>query len=172
MKSKILFICIAFLSTITIAQSKVGTVDSDYIISIMPEAKVVIEMAQKYGAKLDTSFSIKVKEFQDKVAAYQKEEATLGDLAKKTAVTEITALENDIKKYQANGNKLMQLKQDELMRPLYKKLSDAIKEVAKANNYTQILTITGNEFAYIDESLDITKLVIKKLGITIPEPKK
>ncbi|QNM86208.1 OmpH family outer membrane protein [Polaribacter pectinis] len=172
MKSKILFICIAFLSTITIAQSKVGTVDSDYIINLMPEAKVVVDMTQKYGAKLDTSFSIKIKEFQNKVDAFKKEETTLGTLAKKTAVKEITDLENDIKKYQANGQKLMQLKQDELMRPLYKKLSDAIKEVAKSNGFTQILTITGNEFAYIDENLDITKLVIKKLGITVPEPKK
>ena len=81
-------------------------------------------------------------------------------------------MEQDIKKYQDNGSKLMQLKQNELMRPLYKKLSDAIAEIAKANGYSQVLTTTGNQFAYIDNTFDITDLVIKKLGIKIPEPKK
>lgn len=172
MKSKIIFICIAFLSTVTIAQSKVGTVDSDFIVNIMPEAQIVVDRAQKYGAKLDTSFSIKMKNFKAKVEAFKKDEKTLGALAKKTAVEEITGLETDIKKYQQNGQKLMQLKREELMRPLYKKLSIAINEVAKAESYTQILTVSGNQFAYIDENFDITNLVIKNLGITIPEPKK
>ncbi|MEE9406999.1 MAG: OmpH family outer membrane protein [Polaribacter sp.] len=172
MKSKIIFLFIAFLSTITIAQSKVGTIDSDYIVGIMPEAKIVVDISQKYGARLDSSFSIKVKGFQSKVEDFKKNEKTLGPIAKKTTVAEISALENDIKKYQQNGQKLMQLKQDELMRPLYKKLSEAIKVVAKAGNYTQILTVSGNQFAYIDDKFDITDLVIKNLGIVIPQPKK
>ena len=63
----------------------------------------------------------------------------------------------------------MGLKRDELMRPLYTMLSEAIATVAKENGYTQILTITGNEFAYIDSKFDITELVLKNLGITIPK---
>mgnify|MGYP000374424680 CR=1 FL=1 len=172
MKSKIIFIFIAFLSTITIAQSKVGTIDSEYIVALMPETKIVAKMAQTYGAKLDTSFSIKVKKYQAKVDAYKKNEKTLGILAKKTSIKELSDMEIDIKKYQQNGNKLMQLKRNELMRPLYKKLTDAISLVAKAGGYTQILTITGNEFAYLDEKFDITELVMKNLGIKIPEVKK
>lgn len=173
MKSKIIFICIALLSSISfLAQSKVGTIDSDYIVNLMPEAKIVVKRAQTYGAKLDSSFQIKLKEYQTKIEAYKKNEKTLGTLAKKTAVQELTSLESDIKKYQTNGQKLMQLKREELMRPLYKKLSDAIAAVSKANGYTQILTITGNQFAYIDDKFDITELVMKKLGVKKPEPKK
>ena len=172
MKSKIICICIAFLSTVAIAQTKVGTIDSDYIVNLMPEAQVVVKKSQNYDSKLDSSFSIKLKEYQDKVAIFKKNEATLGQLAKKTAVKEITDLEADLKKFQENGQKLMQLKREELMRPLYKKLSDAIKEVAKTNNYTQILTITGNQFAYIDNKFDVTELVMKKLGIKKPEKSK
>ena len=81
----------------------------------------------------------------------------------------MAGLEQDIKKYQKNGNTLMGLKRDELMRPLYTMLSEAIATVAKENGYTQILTITGNEFAYIDSKFDITELVLKNLGITIPK---
>ncbi len=171
MKSKITILFIAFLSTISIAQTKTGTINSDYIINIMPEAKIVVKKTQEYGARLDSSFSIKMKEYQDKVADFKEKEKEMGDLMKKTMIKELTGLEQNMNQYQNNGKKLMQLKQNELMRPLYKKLSDAIKVVVKEQGYTHILTISGNEFAYVDEKYDITELVMAKLGIKAPEVK-
>lgn len=171
MKSKLIVLFIAFLSTISIAQTKTGTIDNEYIVNLMPEAKTVIKMSQAYGAKLDSSFSIKMKDYQDRVADFRKKEKEMGQLMKKTIIQELSALENDIKQYQSNGQKLMQLKQNELMRPLYKKLNDAIKSVVKENGYTHILDTSSNQFAYIDEKFDITKLVMDKLGVKVPEIK-
>lgn len=171
MKSKIIILFIALVSSITVAQTKVGTINNDYIINLMPEAKTVIKMSQDYGTKLDSSFSIKLKDFQERVDKFRKEEKEMGELMKKTVMKELSALEQDIKRYQDNGSKLMQLKQEELMRPLYKKLNDAIEQVVKEHGYTQIFTTTGNQFAYIDEKFDITKLVMDKLGIKEPEIK-
>jgi outer membrane protein len=169
MKSKITILFIAFVSTLSIAQTKVGTINSEYIINIMPQTKIVVEKTQDYGAKLDSSFSIKANEYQGKIDDFRKNEAEYGELMKKTLVNEITLLEEEMKKYQENGNKLMQLRQNELMRPLYKVLNDAIEIVSKENKYTQILTTTGNQFAYLDEKFDITQLVMDKLGIIAPE---
>jgi outer membrane protein len=95
----------------------------------------------------------------------------MGVLEKKTIQQELSALEQDIKQYQKNGNTLMGLKKDDLMRPLYNKLNAAIGAIAKENGYTQVFNLTGNQFAYIDNAFDITDLVIKKLGITIPKSK-
>ena len=58
------------------------------------------------------------------------------------------------------------------MNPLYKILGEAITEVAKAEGFTQVLTSSGNEFAYIDEAFDITEKVMAKLGVKIPPPSK
>ena len=171
MKSKITILFIAFISTLSIAQSKVGTINSEYIISIMPEVKIVMEKTQDYGSKLDSSFSIKAKEYEAKVADFRKNEAEYGELMKKTLIKEITVMEQEMKKYQDNGNKLMQLKQSELMRPLYNLLNTAIEVIAKENKYTQILTTTGNQFAFLDEKFDITQLVMDKLGVKEPEIK-
>ena len=168
MKLKIIFICIILISTFSIAQSKVGTVDSDYIIKLMPETTIVSKRSQAYGARLDSSFSIKLKEYQTKFDAFKKNEKNMETVVKNESYKELADMEADIKKYQLNGNKLMKIKSDELMRPLYKKLSDAIALVSKAENYTQVLTISGNEFAYIDRKLDITELVLKSLGIEMP----
>ncbi|MFY9241807.1 MAG: OmpH family outer membrane protein [Polaribacter sp.] len=171
MKSKISILFITLYSVLAFSQTKTGTIDNDYIINLMPEAKIVIKNTQDYGARLDSSFSIKMKEYQDKVDDFTKNEKELGELMKKTLINEITTMEQDIKKYQENGNKLMQFKQNELMRPLYKKLNDAIAIVVKEGGYTHILTRQGNEFAYLDEKYDITKLVLAKLGIQEPEVK-
>ena len=172
MKTIFTCICIGLFTSTCIAQSKVGTIDSEYIINLMPETSIVLQKSKAYGAKLDSSFSIKLKEYQTKVENFKKNENTLGVLAKQTDLQELTEMEADIKKYQENGNKLMQFKKNELMRPLYKKIGDAISMAAKSEGYSQILTITGNEFVYIDNEFDITKLVIKNLGIKIPEPSK
>lgn len=171
MKSKIFFLSALFFCSITFAQTKLGTIDNDYIINLMPEAKIVIKLSQEYSQKLDSSFSIKIMEYQVKVDDYKKNEAEYGELMKKTLVNEIKSLEDDIKKYQENGNKLLEIKQNELMRPLYKKLNEAVDQVAKEKGFTQILTVQGNQFAYMDEKFDITKLVMDKLGVKAPEIK-
>ena len=51
-------------------------------------------------------------------------------------------------------------------------LGEAITELAKSEGFTQILTSSGNEFAYIDEAFDITEKVMDKLGIKMPPPPK
>ena len=173
MKSKLVLFLFTLFCSVSVAQTKVGTINSDYIINLMPESKVVVRQSQKYGKKLDSSFAIKMNEYKAKVDDYNKREKEMGELEKKTIGNEIAVLQDDIRRYQDNGTKLMQLKQNELMRPLYKKLNEAIDAVAKANGFTQILTTTGNQFAYVDMKFDITKLVMDKLGVKEPEqPKK
>ena len=98
--------------------------------------------------------------------------AEVSDNFKKIKIDELAELEQGLQNNQQNGSKLIQLKRDELMRPLYKRLSTVISEIAKANGYTQVLTTTGNEFAYIDEKFDITQMVMDKMGLKLPPPKK
>ncbi|MCF2874238.1 MULTISPECIES: OmpH family outer membrane protein [unclassified Tenacibaculum] len=165
MKFKFILFTITLFTTLSYAQTKVGTVNSDYIIGKMPQMKNVIRRVENYGKKLDSSFQLKAKEYQTKIEAYKTAEKTLSEEDKKTKVQEIATLEQEIGNFRQNGAKLLQLQRDDNMRPLYKKLSEVIAEVAKANGYTQILTTNGNQFGYIDKRYDITKLVLEKLGI-------
>jgi outer membrane protein len=170
MKLKITVLFIAFVSSLTIAQTKVGTIDSDYILGLMPKIKNAVKITKNYSKKLDSTFSIRFTDFKVKLEDYKLKEKDMGALEKKAIQKELADLQQDIKKYQKNANTLMELKRDELMRPLYTMLNEAISVVAKANGYTQILTISGNQFAYIDGAFDITSLVIIELGITVPKP--
>ncbi|MCG7502280.1 OmpH family outer membrane protein [Tenacibaculum sp. Mcav3-52] len=165
MKLKITFILTLFFIGFSNAQTKVGTVDSELVISKMPQMKGVLQRVENYGKKLDSSFQIKAKEYKTKVDSFKAEEKLMTDDDKKTRIQELRTLEQEMGKFRQNGSAMMQVQREQSLRPLYKKLSEVIAEVAKANGYTQILTTTGNEFGYIDERFDITKLVLDKLGI-------
>jgi len=165
MKSKIIFLVAILLSTISFAQTKLGTVNSELIISKMPQMKTVLQRNDTYSKKLDSSLNIKFTDYKSKVESFKAEEKIMTADDKKVRISELQKIEQDMGKFRKNGTAMMQLRRDEFMRPLYKKLSEVISEVAKANGYTQILTTGGNEFGYIDEKFDITQLVLTKLGI-------
>ena len=166
MKTKITLIIATFFVCFTInSQTKVGTVDREFIIGKMPQLKSVQDRINKYGTKLDSINKVKISLHDATVKKYNENIKTLSEADKKTKFTEITKLKQEIAQFQQNGAKMMQLRRNDFMRPLYKKVTQIIEEIAKEKGYTQILTVTGNNFAYIDIKHDITKLVLEKLDI-------
>lgn len=166
MKTKITLIIATFFVCFTInAQTKVGTVDREFVISKMPQLVAVQERINKYGLKLDSINKIKISKHDAIVKAYNENIKTLSDDARKTKFEEIEKLKQEISQFQQNGTTMMQLRRNEFMRPLFKKVNEVIEGIAKEKGYTQILTVTGNNFAYIDTDHDITKLVLAILEI-------
>ena len=168
MKSTIATIALILTSLLATGQTKVGTVNSELIVGLLPEMKKVVADLDLYAKELDSSYQIKVKEYQEKITDFQN----LGDVSdkfKKIKLDEISELEQKLQQSQQNGNQLIQLKRNELLRPLYKKVGDAITVIAQADGYTQILTTSGNEFAYADKKFDLTQKVMDKLGVKLPE---
>lgn len=172
MKVRIITFALCFIGILATAQTKVGSINSEYIVGLMPETKKVLSLLNDYAKRLDSSYQIRLTEYQTKVDAFQKLGKDISDNFKKIKIEELADMEKKLQLSQQNGSKLLQLKKGELMRPLYKKLREAIAGVAKAEGYTQILTTSGNEFAYIDERYDLTKKVMTKLGVKIPEEDK
>ena len=154
--------------TIGAAQTKVGTVDVNFILGNMPELSNVQKTVDLYGNQLDADLAKKTKKYDTLINAYKAgiESFTPEQLQEKQ--NEIVALENDINVFRQNGAKLMALKRDDALRPLYQKIGQAVEKIAKAGGYTQILQTSAN-MAYLDKQYDITLAVIKELGIVLKE---
>ncbi|WP_299314930.1 OmpH family outer membrane protein [uncultured Aquimarina sp.] len=167
MKNILFPILLLIISAQTIAQSKVGTIDSEFILSKLPELTKVQEELKAYNTKLEADLKVKVDDYQTKVKAYQEGVATMTEPLKKTKQEEIITLENDITKFRQNGSQLVQIEQNRLLQPLYTKIGKALEEIAKSEGYTQVLTITTSGLAYIDPKFDLTKTVMTKLGIPL-----
>ncbi|WP_103070329.1 OmpH family outer membrane protein [Aquimarina sediminis] len=172
MKKVILSILVLIASFQVNAQSKTGTIDTEFILSKMPELSKVQEDLKAYNTKLEAELKVKVDGYQAKVKEYQEKVASFTEPVKKTKQEEIIALENDIAKFRQNGSQLVQIEQNKLLQPLYQKIGKALEETAKAEGYTQVFTITTSGLAYIDPKFDLTKTIMTKLGIKIEEPKK
>lgn len=164
---KFLKIAVFFISISTFAQGKVGSVDVEYILSNMPELTTVEAEMETYGKSLDVDLNKKIDEYKVLLEEYKKDEATYTPEKKKEKQSALLALDNDIQKFQQNGAKLMEIKQQEALKPLYGKIGVALEKVAKEQGYTQV-TRTTQDLVYLDPAYDLTIPILLELGIKIP----
>ena len=80
---KFLKIAVFFIGITAFAQSKVGAVDVEYILSKMPEMTTVQTQLETYGKQLDTDLNKKIDEYKKLAEEYKKGEATFSDEQKK-----------------------------------------------------------------------------------------
>lgn len=157
-----------FVSLSIFAQSKTGTIDVDYIVTQMPEFTGIQETVDAYGKTLDTDLQVKLKSYNDLLEDYKKNEAGYTEAQLKEKQQALFDKENDIKNFRNNGIKLIDIKRDESLRPLFKKIGVALEVVAKAEGYTVIMQ-TNESMVYIDSSADVTRSVLTQLGVTVKE---
>ena len=170
MIKKIFFpIILLLISLNVVGQSKVGTIDTEYILGKMPELIKVQEDMKAYNSKLEEDLNAKAIDYQAKVKDYQDGFEAMTDPMKKLKQDEIITLENDIAKFRQNASKLVPLQQNSLLQPLYQKIGTALEEVAKAEGYTQVLTVSNSGLAFLDPKYDLTNTILTKLGIPIEE---
>ncbi len=163
---KIIKLLFLFVSISSFAQSKVGTIDIDFIISKMPELTSVQKQLDDYKKELDVDFKKNMDAYNALIKAYTDNEVTFTIAVKKQKQDEIIAAENDLGKFQQNGTKLISIRRDALLSPLYKKLGVALGKIAKEKAYTQVLQI-DEYLVYLDNDFDLTIQVLEELGVEI-----
>jgi len=167
---KISTILFLFITITGVSQSKVGTVDVDFILSNMPELPAIQKQIEEYGKELDAEFNKNLEAYNALVKEYTDGEVGFTIAQKKTKQEEIVNSESELNKFQQNGSKLINLRRDDLLRPLYQKIGVSLEKIAAAEGYTQVLQL-DNLVVYADNAYDITLTILKDLGITIEETK-
>ncbi len=169
MKKYLIALSFAFLSLSAFAQSKIGTIDADYILNQMPQMAEVNEGLKTYNTELQKELENNVTKYETLVKDYQANSATLAEEERKAKESEIISLENDIKNFRQKASVMMQLRRNELTKPLYEKINEAMLQVIQEENYTQIFHSGGNDLAFSAQEFDITMKVLDKLGIQVKE---
>ena len=169
---QISFALVLLLFTASVnAQSKIGTIDAEYIISQMTESATVNAGMEDYNKELQADMETSIKDYEVLVKDYQATSTDMDEETKKEKEAKIIELENKIKGFRQRASVMMQVKRNELTGPLYQKIDAAMQEVVKAEGYTQIFHASDNGLAYSRVEDDITAKVMDKMGITPkPEP--
>ena len=171
MKKTLLLIAFVFVGYITNAQTKTGTIDADYILNQMPAMEEVNLGLQEYNTEMQEDLQATIKEYEGLIEVYQKERDSLTEEERAEKENEIIGLENDIKGFRQRASVMMQMRRNELTKPLYEEINQAMQQVIQEEGYTQVFHANGNSLAFADERYDITEKVMKKLGIDLSEVK-
>jgi outer membrane protein len=151
--------------------TKIGYTNVDYVISKLPESKVMQNQLEVTKAQLDKALGETYKEAQEKYEAYQKNGANMTDVIRADKEKELQNLQTRIQEMQNNAQTSLQTKQQQLLEPILTKVNNAIQEVGKESGFLYILNMDAGAgttpiilFAASEEN-NATPLIFKKLGV-------
>lgn len=178
MRKLVSALAFALITTVSVAQTtplKIGYADVSYIFSQMPEAKTMDAELQTLQTQLKKQYDGKVAEFQQKLKLYQENlnNPSIPDAVKQNSERELQQLQQNIQKLEQDSQENLQRKQAQLLEPIQLKVGKAIEEMAKENGFSFILISQIGDVdvvLYADEKLDVSDLILKKMGITPPPP--
>ncbi|AVR43938.1 outer membrane chaperone Skp [Christiangramia fulva] len=169
MKKFSIGLILLFVGLAAQAQSKIGTIDAEYILAQMPESIDINKQLENYNKELQGELQKNINDYQSLVKEYQAATDTLTEASRKEKESKIIELENDIKNFRQKASVMMQMRRNELTNPLYDKIDAAMKKVIAQEGYTQIFHANATGLAYSRAEDDITEKVMKIMGVT-PKP--
>jgi outer membrane protein len=158
-----------------VSAQKFGYIDSDFILSKMPE----YQKAQGEIESLSAGWQKEIEEMNAKVealyASFKAEEVLLTEEMRLERQNEIKKKETELKEYQKKifgFEGLYFLKKKELVKPLMDKVWDAAEKVAKANRLAIVFDKAAElTMIYTDPRHDYTDFVLEELGLGDPNDK-
>ncbi|HAS35026.1 MAG TPA: hypothetical protein DCS15_00965 [Flavobacteriales bacterium] len=160
-----LLLLIASSSSFAQAKQKIGHINSNDLLLLMPERDSAEASLKSYAGQLELQLASMTQEYEKKLTDYEQNKGVMTDLIREEKEQDILSIQRRIQEFQAKAQESLQKKESELMRPLVDKANAAIKAVADGNGFTYILDTSVGVVLHYPESDDILPLVRKHLGI-------
>ena len=164
---KKLIIALAFIltSSVMFAQQKIGYINSEELISTMPEYKKYTADVEAYKKTFVDQLTAMQKEMETKYKAYEATAKTTSDEIRQVKEKELSDLQARMQTFQQTAEEKIAAKGQELLKPITEKADKAIQDVAKEKNYSYILDVSAGSIIYALPSDNIIGEVKTKLGI-------
>lgn len=170
MKKLILIPVLTILVSITsvFAQSKVGFVEYDYLLSIMPEVNEIQAKLQTQGQQYEAIINEKKTEMAQ-IEQLIQGTPNIDEVIRDSKIRRYQTLQTEIQEFAYTAQQKLEASELELVKPLYDKLDNVIGEVATAKGYDYVLNKSNaGGFSVVfskNEEDNLTKAVITKLGL-------
>ncbi|WP_051293191.1 OmpH family outer membrane protein [Olivibacter sitiensis] len=154
------------------AQQKIGHVDTEEIIQLMPEYKTAVESVNAFVQTKQTEAQQMQGELQKKYASYLEKQKNLSEANRDVLGKELQALEaemtefqNRLQEHQQTAQQQIGEKNRELLQPVFTKLTTTIGAVAKEKGYAYVLDVAQQSVIYYEGGDNLNGDVRTKLGI-------
>ena len=166
MLKKLLLAAILALPLGVMAQTKFGHMNSQDIITVMPEftkAQADLDaMAKQYQEEMQRTKDEFTKKYQEYLAQADSLPKNIAERRQK----ELQDMDQRQQQFQQEAYQAMQKAQQDALAPIYQKLETAVQAVGKAEGVVYIFDVARTPVAYIGaESIDVTAKVKAQLGI-------
>jgi len=147
------------------AQSKVAHINTEQLVSAMPQTKQMQDELKKIAQTYDTEYKSQSEALQAKMKKYDKEAATQTDAENQKRLTEVQGLQQKLTLYAQTAQKELQKKEMDLYKPIVEEAQKAIKEIATAKGYQYVLDSSPGKGLIVYTGEDLLVAVKTKLGI-------
>jgi outer membrane protein len=169
MKTIKLALITVLLSTATVFGQKFAYVDTEYILSHIPEYSEAQKKLDEISAQWQAEIEKKYAEIDKLYKAFQAEHMLLTEDMKKKREEEIIKKEREVKDFQKQKfgyeGELFR-KRKELVKPIQDKVYDAVQKVAEEKAYGVIFDKSSSNVTmiYTNSKLDESDKIIRQLG--------
>ena len=161
---KLIVVCVIALGVFSAtAQNKIGYINTEELIGMMPEAEKIDGELKEFQASLAQQGQDMMKELGDKDSLFVRDSAKLTATMKDIKRGELIQLYQRVQGWNQQAQEAYQVKAQEKIVPLRTKAQEAINAAAKENGYTYVLDI--NSVLVGPPGDNILNLVKRKLGI-------
>ena len=166
MKLKKYLILLTLLLSLLAADVKIGYVDSNQIMSNFEEVRQVQVNLEKEQRRLENDFNELIAQLDSLQQDYERQRLLMSETRRGEKENEIinlkkTAEEFQLKKFGPEGE--IYKKQNELLKPVLKKIDDAIQKVGSDQGYDFILDAMSGALLYALDSHNLTEDVMDEL---------
>jgi outer membrane protein len=160
-------ICLMAGTTATKAQVKIGYIDAEAVLYIMPEVAKIDSVVRLYQTDtVGKEFNSLLETYQYKDSVYNDSLHPLPAAVKAQYEKDINDLRQTLQNWQQIAQRAVQDKQNALLAPVMKKITDAINAVAKEKGYTYVLS--RESILVAPDADNMLPAVAKKLNVTVP----
>ena len=168
MKKIVSILALVVLTAFSVNAQKIGYVDTDYILTSIPEYKAAQGEIDKLSVDWQKEIEAKYTDIDKLYKAYQADAILLTDDMKKKRENEIINKEKEVKELQKQrfgvDGELFK-KRQELVKPLQDKIYNAVKAVAERGGLAIILDKAGQvSILFANPKYDKSEEVITYMG--------
>lgn len=163
------FCAIALLALPVSAQQKIGFVDSEAILRLLPEYQTARQQVDRLATEWQNELDAMAQEIDDAVRDFEARELlyTAEDRARR--LDEINLRRTEMAQYRRRqfgpeGELFRQ--EQQLLRPIQERVLDAVETIAEEGDYDFVFDRSGDFlFLYAQDSHNVTDLVLDELGV-------
>ncbi len=162
MKNKIaLCLALMFATNISYAELKIGFVNVPKVLEKAPQAEKAKQRLEKEFSPRDKQLVAQQQEVIKLEEKYNKDSKVMAEPARRKLESEIIAKKRDAKRAQQEFSEDFNQRRNEELGKLQRRIVDAIKELAKEENFDLLLT---DGVIYTNDDIDVTARVQSKLA--------